>query len=43
MLNKGSLKRIGLIGTEFENYLTKNTGGEGSSKGGRDFNGGIGK
>ena len=32
-----------LIGHDFEDYLTKNIGGEGSfSKGGRDFDGGIG-
>ena len=33
----------GLIGHDFEDYLTKNIGGEGSfSVGGRDFDGGIG-
>ncbi len=34
----------GLFGTDFEEYLTKNIGGNGSfSVGGRDFDGGIGK
>ena len=33
----------GLIGKDFEDYLTKEIGGNGSfSKGGRDFDGGIG-
>lgn len=33
----------GLIGHDFEDYLTKNIGGDGSfSVGGRDFDGGIG-
>lgn len=33
----------GLIGKDFESYLTKEIGGNGSfSKGGRDFDGGIG-
>ena len=33
----------GLLGKDFEEYLTKNIGGNGSfSRGGRDFDGGIG-
>ena len=39
----GSTSPKGLIGHDFEDYLTKNIGGDGSfSVGGRDFDGGIG-
>lgn len=39
----GSTSPKGLIGHNFEDYLTKNIGGDGSfSVGGRDFDGGIG-
>ena len=39
----GKTSPKGLIGHDFEDYLTKNIGGEGSfSVGGRDFDGGIG-
>ena len=39
----GNRKVQELIGHDFEDYLTQNIGGEGSfSKGGRDFDGGIG-
>ena len=39
----GSYSAKGLIGHDFEDYLTKNIGGNGSfSVGGRDFDGGIG-
>ena len=39
----GNRKVQELIGHDFEDYLTKTIGGEGSfSKGGRDFDGGIG-
>ena len=39
----GSTSPKGLIGHDFEDYLTKNIGGDGSfCVGGRDFDGGIG-
>ncbi|MDS0526553.1 peptidoglycan-binding protein [Clostridium sp. SHJSY1] len=39
----GNASAKGLLGKDFEDYLTKIIGGEGSfSKGGRDFDGGIG-
>ncbi len=40
---KGGTSAKGLIGHDFEDYLSKTIGGEGSfSAGGRDFDGGIG-
>ena len=40
---KGGSSAKGLIGHDFEDYLSKTIGGEGSfSVGGRDFDGGIG-
>jgi len=44
MVVKGTGKRAkGLVGLDFEDFLTKKLGGNGSfSKGGRDFDGGIG-
>ena len=40
---EGGTSAKGLIGHDFEDYLSKNIGGEGSfSVGGRDFDGGIG-
>ncbi len=39
----GSTSPKGVIGHDFEDYLTKNIGGDGSfNVGGRDFDGGIG-
>ena len=43
-LDENGTSAKGLIGNDFENYLSKTIGGEGSfSVGGRDFDGGIGK
>ena len=43
VVESGRKSPNGLIGHDFEDYLTKNIGGEGSfSVGGRDFDGGIG-
>ncbi len=40
---EGGTSAKGLLGHNFEDYLTKNIGGEGSfSVGGRDFDGGVG-
>ncbi|MBQ7781186.1 MAG: hypothetical protein IJ405_04100, partial [Lachnospiraceae bacterium] len=43
LLDEGGTSAKGLIGHDFEDYLSKTIGGEGSfSVGGRDFDGGIG-
>ena len=43
VVESGKTSPKGLIGHDFEDYLTKNIGGDGSfSVGGRDFDGGIG-